>query len=182
MKQAKVSFNYSDYLLLPEDKRYEILDGDLHMVAAPSTRHQRVSQNLETALNQHIRDRKLGAWFHAPYDVVLSEENVVQPDILFVRKERLSVIGEKNLQGTPDLVIEILSEGTRRMDLQIKCKIYARFGIPEYWIVDPDADTVEVLAWTDRGYISSGLYWKSDRLSSPLLPELDLPLAEVFDS
>jgi Uma2 family endonuclease len=182
MRRANVRFTYHDYLLLPEDKRYEILDGDLHMVAVPNTDHQRISINLASALLQHVRKGELGQVLEAPFDVVLSEESVVQPDILFVCKERLGIIGELNLQGAPDLVIEILSAGTRSKDLEIKRKIYARFGVQEYWIVDPEAATVEVLVWSEAGYASAGVYGKSERLSSPLLPELELPLSEIFQS
>jgi Uma2 family endonuclease len=180
MRQARVRFTYNDYLLLPEDKRYEILDGDLYVVAAPNIRHQSVSFNLEVALFQHIRDKGLGRVLHAPCDVVLSAENVVQPDILFIRKERLGIIGEANLQGPPDIAVEILSEPSWRKDLEVKKKIYARFGVPEYWIVDPEAETVEVLVWSELGYVTAGVFRKPDRLSSPLLPDLKLPLSDIF--
>jgi len=180
MRQAKVRYTYNDYLLLPEDKRFEILDGELYMVAAPKTKHQRVSRRLEVALIQHIEERFLGEILHAPYDVILSEENVVQPDILFVRKERSDIIRETNLQGAPDLVIEILSPGSRDKDLELKRKTYARFGIQEYWIVDPDAETAEILLWSEAGYLTAMTYGKSDYLSSPLLPDLNLPLSKVF--
>jgi Uma2 family endonuclease len=180
MRRARVRFTYNDYLLLPEDKRYEILDGDLYVVAAPNIRHQRVSRELFDALLDHVRQGDLGELLPAPCDVILSEENVVQPDILFVRKEHLGIIGEANLQGAPDIVIEILSEVSRRKDLEVKKKIYAQFGVPEYWIVDPEAGTVEVLVWSELGYITAGVCGKSDRLSSPLLPDLNVPLSEVF--
>ena len=116
----------------------------------------------------------------APCDVILSEENVVQPDILFVRRERSGIIGEANLKGAPDLVIEILSPGTRSKDLELKRKTYARFGIQEYWVVDPEAATVEVLVWSEIGYVTAATYGKSDCLSSPLLPNFNLPLSEVL--
>jgi len=180
MRQARVRFTYNDYLLLPEDKRYEILDGDLYVVAPPNIRHQSVSFNLEVALFQHIRDKGLGRVLHAPCDVVLSAENVVQPDILFIRKERLGIIGEANVQGPPDIAVAILSEPSRRKDLEVKKKIYARFGVPEYWIVDPEADTVEVLVWSELGYGTAGVLRKPDRLSSPLLPDLKLSLSDIF--
>lgn len=180
MRQAKVRFTYNDYLLLPEDKRYEILDGDLYVVAAPGTKHQRISLNLEVALFQHVTAKGRGQILHAPCDVLLSAENVVQPDILFVGKERSGIIGEANLQGPPDLVIEILSPTTRSKDLELKRKTYARFGIQEYWILDPEAGTVEVLVWSEIGYVTAGVFGKSDCLSSPLFPELNLPLAEIF--
>lgn len=181
MSRSGVRFTYSDYLRLPEDKRYEILDGEIYVVPAPNTRHQRISKRLEIALVQHAEERGFGEILHAPYDVILSEENVVQPDILFVRKERAGIIGEINLRGAPDLAIEILSPGTRDKDLEIKRKTYADFGIQEYWIVDPEAGTVEALVRTEQGYVRAGIYGKSDRLSSPLLPELNLALDKIFE-
>jgi len=180
MKRANVRFNYDDYLQLPEDKRYEILDGELFVVPAPNTRHQRISKRLEIALIRQVEENGLGEVLDAPYDVLLSEENVVQPDIMFVRKERYAIIGELNIHGAPDLVIEILSPGTRTKDLEIKRKTYAGRGVQEYWIVDPEDATIEVLAWSESGYVSTGCYDASQRLSSPLLPELNLPLREIF--
>jgi Uma2 family endonuclease len=180
MKQANIRFNYHDYLQLPEDKRYEILDGELFVVPAPNIRHQRIAIRLQSRLFEHVEHYHLGELLAAPCDVLLSDENVVQPDILFVVKERLGMIGKANIPGAPDLVVEILSPGGRRKDLEIKRKIYARFGAREYWIVDPDADTVEVLALSESGYITVGVYRESQCLSSPLLPDLNLPLREIF--
>jgi Uma2 family endonuclease len=180
MKQSNVRFDYSDYLQLPEGKRYEILAGELYVVPAPNTRHQRISLRIQTALVRQIAEKGLGELLSAPYDVVLSEENVVQPDILFVRKDRLSLIGEQNLPAAPDLIVEILSPATRKKDLAIKQKIYARFGVQEYWIVDPEADRVEVLTWRESGYITVGVYGATDHLLSPLLPDIDIPLAALF--
>jgi Uma2 family endonuclease len=180
MKRANVRFNYHDYLQLPEDKRYEILDGELHMVAAPSTKHQRVSLNLTVALYQYAKRTGAGTVYEAPCDVILSDENIVQPDILFIRQERNAIIGEANLQGAPDLVVEVLSMGTRLKDLGIKRKTYAGFGVQEYWIVDPEAETVEVLVWSEPGYVRAGIYANTDCLSSPMLPDLNLPVTEIF--
>ncbi len=179
MKRANVRFTYQDYLLLPEDKRYEILDGDLCVVAAPNMRHQRISKRLERALTA-LEEKGLGEMFHAPYDVILSDENVVQPDLLFVRKENAGVVTDMNLQGPPDLAVEILSPGTRNKDLEIKRKIYASYGVQEYWIVDPNVHSVEVLVLSETGYTSAGVYGKTGRFSSPLLPELNLSLSEIF--
>ena len=143
MRRANVRFTYEDYLLLPEDKRYEILEGDLYVVATPNIRHQRIARRLLIVLTQHVEERCPGEVFVAPCDVILSENNITQPDLLFVRKERSGIVGELNLQGAPDVVIEILSAGSRNKDLEIKKKIYAQFGIPEYWVVDPDANNIE---------------------------------------
>lgn len=180
MRRARVRFNYNDYLLLPEDKRYEILDGDLLVVAAPSTEHQSLSLRLEVALFHHVKDKGLGQVLHAPCDVVLSEENVLQPDILFVSKERSGIIGEMNIQGPPDLVIEILSTGSRNKDVDLKRKLYGRFGVLEYWMVDPEHSTVVVLVSSEAGYVTAGAYGKADQLCSPLFPDLVLPLSEIF--
>ncbi len=180
MKRANVRFTYHDYVQLPEDKRYEILEGELCVVPSPNIKHQRVSGNLEMALRQYARGTKSGEVLDAPCDVILSEENVVQPDILYVRKERAGIVGEANIQGPPDLAVEILSPNNRNKDLEVKRKIYARCGVQEYWIVDPDAETIEVLVWNESGYVRAGAYGKGDRLASPLLPDLNLPLNEVF--
>jgi Uma2 family endonuclease len=180
MKQSTVRFNYQDYFQLPEDKRYEILDGELYVVPAPNIRHQRISRRMLVALNAHIEEKGLGEVFDAPCDVVFSDENIAQPDLLFVRRERLGLLTEANLAAAPDLAVEILSPGTRQKDLAIKRKIYARFGVREYWIVDPDANTVEVLVWRKSGYAMAGIYREAEHLVSPLLPELVLPLDRVF--
>jgi Uma2 family endonuclease len=180
MRRANVRFTYSDYLQLPEDKRYEILDGELCVVPAPNIGHQRVGLRLKLALFKYVEDHSLGEVFDAPCDVVLSEENVVHPDILFVSSRRHHIVGPANVGGAPDLAVEILSPSRRGADLEIKRKIYARFGVQEYWTVDPDAGTVEVLVWSESGYASAGVYAITDRLSSPLLPELNLPLSEIF--
>jgi Uma2 family endonuclease len=178
MKKANVRFNYNDYLLLPEDKRYEILDGDLFMVPAPGIKHQRLSITLSAILLKKLS--QFGTVLAAPCDVLLSNEDIVQPDILFVRKERSGIIGEFNIQGSPDLVVEILSQGTRERDLGAKRKIYWKFGVQEYWIVDPEAETIEVLVWSEIGYVTAGVYNKSGRLCSPLLANLKIPLSEIF--
>ncbi len=182
MPKANVRFNYHDYLLLPEDKRYEILDGELYVVPAPNTRHQRLVIDLFDVLLHHVRRKKLGEVLHAPYDVVLSDETVVQPDILFVSNKHPDIIGEGNISGPPDLVIEVLSPGNRKKDLEVKRKLYASFGVREYWVVDPDAQTIEVLIWSEQGYVSAGVFGESDRLSTPVLPNLNLLPSRLFRS
>ncbi len=180
MKRANVRFNYHDYLQLPEDKRYEILDGELFVVPAPNIRHQRLSRKIFEFLLHQAQEKNLGEVLYAPCDVVLADETIVQPDILFVCKERFDIIGKENIAGPPDLVVEILSPGTRNRDTEIKRKLYAGFGVREYWIVDPDAGTIAVLTWTEQGYTSAGIYAQSECLSSPLLPGLNLPLEDLF--
>src|SRR6266498_4123278 len=135
---AALRFTYEDYLLLPEDRRYEIIDGDLFMTPAPGTPHQRIVGNLYLRLRQHVDDSGLGEVLCAPCDVVLSPTDVVQPDILFVAAARLSIIGEKYISEAPDLVVEVLSPSTAERDQDLKMKLYARFAVREFWIADPE--------------------------------------------
>ena len=173
-------FTYEDYLLLPEDRRYEILDGDLFMTPAPTPYHQRVSLNLTFVLLQHVREKSLGEVLEAPCDVVLSKTDILQPDILFVAADRISIIGEKYISGPPDLIVEVLSPSTAERDTDLKTKIYARFGVKEMWIADPDAKTVALLINSGEGFRQEGLFRLGDVLRSPLLPGLSIPLDEVF--
>ena len=150
------------------------------MVPAPKPRHQTIGLNLLVALAQHVKGSDLGQIFHAPCDVVLSPENVVHPDMTFVSRERLQIVGEANIAGSPDLLIEILSPGTRGRDLEIKRKLYARFGVREYWVVDPEDRMIQVLSWTDTGYRLEIIVPHTGTLNSPLFPSLNLNLADIF--
>ncbi|MCR4405186.1 MAG: Uma2 family endonuclease [Candidatus Acetothermia bacterium] len=183
--RTKIKFTYEDYKSLPESetKRYELLGGELVMVPSPTEYHQRISGNLEFILRQFIRERALGQLYYAPLDVVLGqgeEREVTQPDIFFISKERSQIIAEKEIQGAPDLVVEIISPGTEARDRGYKKTLYARHGVKEYWIVDPEAETVEVLLLGERGFARAALYGKADSLRSPLLSGLEIKLEEVF--
>jgi len=135
---------YDDYVQFPDDgKRHEIIEGDHYMTPAPRRKHQRVSVNLATEMSSFAKRHKLGLVFTAPFDVVLSDENVVQPDLLFVSAARAAIVTEDNIQGVPDIIVEILSESTRRKDEVTKRKLYERFGVQEYWVVDPELEIVE---------------------------------------
>jgi Uma2 family endonuclease len=180
LRRANVQVSYQDYQLLPKDTRYEILDGNLCMVSSPNTKHQRVSKKLLIALARQVEERNLGEVFVAPYDVIFSEDNIVQPDIFFIAGGRVGLVGELNLQGAPDLVIEILSAGSRKKDLETKKKIYARFGVGEYWIVNPETETIEVQIWSEIGYLRYAAHAKSGCLSSPLLPSVKIRLQDIF--
>ncbi|HWI65192.1 MAG TPA: Uma2 family endonuclease [Symbiobacteriaceae bacterium] len=173
-------FTYEDYLLLPEDKRYELIEGDFFMTPAPNIRHQAIVGYLFATLWGFVRAHGLGAVFPAPTDVVLSSENVVQPDVLFVSKEQSGIIMKGAIHGAPDLVVEILSPSTSSRDLVLKRKLYGRFGVQEYWIVDPDARTIEVLTPTASGLDTWRQLSAAETLTSPLLPGFSIPLAEVF--
>ncbi len=177
---ASLRFTYSDYLLLPEDRRYEVIDGDLFMTPSPTTYHQRISRNLEFLLHRHVREKGIGEVLYAPCDVVLSETDVVQPDLLFVSRERAGIIGEKCVSGAPDLVVEVLSEATAERDRTVKAKLYARAGVRELWIVDPSERSIALLANTPEGFLRKAFFSSSETLRSPLLPGLEIPLVEIF--
>jgi Uma2 family endonuclease len=176
-------FTYDDYLLLPEDgPRYELIEGELLMTSAPLMGHQRLSSRLNVRIGSFVEREALGELFAAPTDVYLSPTNVVQPDLFFVAKEHSDRITRACLEGPPDLVIEILSDSSRQRDEVVKPRLYARFGIPEYWIFDRFRESVRVFR------LVAGTYRKhaelsaeaGDRLATPLLPGLEIDLAELF--
>jgi Uma2 family endonuclease len=173
-------FTYEDYVLLPEDRRYEVIDGELYLTPAPTPYHQIVKRRIEQHLLEHVQSRGLGEILDAPCDVVLSRFDVLQPDIFFIAAGRLSIMGEKYISDAPDLVVEVLSPGTRKRDRVFKPKRYARFGVREMWIADPDRKTIEVFVNAEEGFRAQALYRGDDVLRSPLLPGLEIPLARVF--
>jgi len=180
----KIVLTYEDYLHLPDDgNRYEILEGELHVAPAPKTKHQIVSLNLAAILHQHVRKHKLGRVLTAPTDVVLSRTNVVQPDLIFLSNERLHLLTESNIQGAPDLIVEVLSEFTEERDRTLKMQIYARHGVKEYWIIDPDHETLEVyrLDPESRALSHQATYQRDEEFSPKLFPELKIELAELWE-
>ena len=175
-----VKFTYEDYKHTPEDKRYELLDGELIMVPAPKVAHQRNSREIEYALLTFVAENDLGEVFYAPTDVVLSDTDVVQPDVLFVSKERSYIITEDNIRGAPDLVIEVLSPSTAQRDRTLKRTLYALHGVPEYWLADSDAKNVLVLTLDNGEYKVAGIYGEGQTLFSPLLPGFTLEVDRIF--
>ncbi len=133
-----------DLQAMPDDgRRHEILEGDLFVSPSPSRRHQRIVSNLAVVL-RHLEDGGFGQALIAPFDVVLSSHTVVEPDALFVAKDREGILTERYVNGPPDIVVEVLSPTTRAVDQGEKLKAYARYGVREYWLVDPEAETVAV--------------------------------------
>lgn len=174
-------FTYEDYQLLPEDKRYEIIEGELLVAPAPTTRHQRILLELAIKLSLHSKAAGVGMVLPAPTDVILSHENIVQPDILFIAKERLGVVDPLGgVHGAPDLVVEILSPSTASRDQLVKRKLYGKYGVREYWVVDPASASIEVLVLRDSGLETWRVFPTGTVLHSPLLPDLLLPTGDVF--
>ena len=171
---------YEDYLETPDDERWELLNGELHMAPSPSMPHQIVATDLVTLLNSFVRARGLGHVITAPADVVLSETNVVQPDLFFVSREREQIITHANIQGAPDLAVEIRSPSTDERARTVKRKLYAEHGVKEYWLVDPDAMTVTVLLLGESAFEEAGVYHKGQTLSSPTLEGFSVNLDDIF--
>jgi Uma2 family endonuclease len=146
---SRVALTYKDYAALPNDgQRYQILDGELCVTPAPNPLHQELSMRLASLLHIHVTTHGLGEVYAAPIDVILSEEpsstTIVQPDIVFVANDRLDRISRRAVDGAPTLAIEILSPSTASLDRRLKFEAYARLGVPYYWIVDPEARTIEM--------------------------------------
>jgi len=173
-------FTYNDYFHMPDEKRYELIEGELFMAPSPNEAHQRISGDLEFLLRQHVRENGLGFVYDAPFDVVLSDEDVVQPDILFISKERSSIITVDNVRGVPDLIIEIISMSTSKRDKKEKNEIYSKYGVKEYWIVDPTVENIEVKVLEEDGLETIKTYTKDEMLTSQVLPDLRIDLKVVF--
>jgi Uma2 family endonuclease len=179
--EGKIVLTYEDYVLLPNDRnRHEILEGELTVTPAPSTKHQTASGNLFVLLAHYIKQRDLGKLFHAPIDLILESTSVLQPDLLFVSKARQSIITERAVEGAPDLVIEILSPATSRTDRLTKAQIYARHRVPAYWIVDPELEVVEIYLLEADGYrLSATLQGKTPAFAPPF-QSLEVTAADLF--
>lgn len=174
-------YTYADYKDLPEELRCEIIEGDLQMTPAPNARHQAISTFLVATVWSFVRSARLGTVLAAPTDVVLAPENVVQPDILFVSMARKDIIDPKaGINGAPDLVMEVLSPSDPRRDQVVKRDLYERYGVQEYWIVDPEDQTVEVLTRSAAGLETWQRFSSGSELTSPLLPGLTIAVEEIF--
>ena len=171
---------YQDYLNMDGDERYELIDGELIMVASPNEAHQIALGALGTRMYVFSEDRELGKVFFAPFDVLLSDTDVVQPDILFVSNERAHIRTPANIRGAPDLVVEILSPSSERRDWREKFELYSKHGVKEYWIVDP-ANRVVWLARLRGGALEiAGTYGIGDTVSSTVLAGFSVKVDDIF--
>jgi Uma2 family endonuclease len=181
MSQAATKMTYEQYCLLPADgKQYEVIDGELFMTPAPRTRHQKIVVRLTEELSRFVRENGLGEVFVAPTDVLLEPHTVVQPDVLFIRKERLAIVKEDAIEGAPDLVVEVLSPSTFYKDLRKKMTAYAQFGVQEYWIVDPETESIEICARRDEKLQLVRRFSSGESVESALLPGFRLAVKDVF--
>ena len=175
------SWTYDDYAALPEDgHRYEIVNGVLVMAPAPSPEHQEIVLEIASYLRTHVKLAGLGRVFPAPVDVDLGSKNVFQPDVVVVLNAHLDRVAAKKIVGAPDLVVEVVSPGSGVMDRIAKYAVYARAGIPEYWIVNPLRETIEVFVLGDGEYHSLGVFQRQDMLPSRVVPGLPVRVGQFF--
>jgi Uma2 family endonuclease len=176
---------YEEFQDLPREevgiRQMELVDGEVFVTPGPNTAHQRTVRKLLRALDEFVEEGDLGEIFIAPYDVVFSKWTALEPDLIFIRKDRSGVITDANVQGAPDLVIEVLSPSTRRHDRERKLRVYEEAGVPELWYLDPAERTAEILELGPNGRYSVAVKLAGhDAIVSRALPGLDLRLAEVL--
>ena len=178
--KPKPKLTYEDYASLPDDERCELIDGELMPMPSPKEIHQRLLLLLGASWLWFVLERGLGAVYTAPFDVILSATNVVQPDLIFVSSARAHIITEDNIRGAPDIVVEILSPSTAGYDRTTKRNLYARHGVREYWLIDPYAKTATVLTLGANGYNTHAVFGEGDTLTSPTLAGFALNLSDLF--
>ena len=179
-----LKLTYDDFLLFPDDgQRHELIDGEHYVTPSPNIRHQDISGRLYLLIGNWLNTHRLGRLFHAPLDVRFSMFDVVEPDLLYVSKERAAdLLAGQHVMGAPDLVVEIASPSTRQRDETIKRRLFENSAVVEYWVVDPDIDVIRVYRRQgDRFARPLELSREAgDVLTSPLFPGLDISLAHVF--
>lgn len=175
---------YHDFVHFPDDgQRHELIDGEHYVTPSPNTRHQELSLRLTLALGSHLAAHPGGRLFYAPYDCVLSDFDVVEPDLLWIAADQLDIITDKHVRGIPALVVEILSPGTRMVDQKTKRDLYGRVGAREYWMIDPSANRIAIHRSNADGRLALALDLSAaagDKLKTPLLPGFSLALADYF--
>ncbi len=175
-----IKLTYREYALLPEGDRRELIEGDFDMTPAPGEKHQRISRNLQFELHKFLDQHPLGELYDAPFDVILEASTVVQPDLLIVLENRRHYIVPEGLRGAPNFLVEILSPSAPERDTVLKRRLYGKFGVEEYWIVDPDAETVQQLVARQAEFESRGVFAKADRVRSAAVSGLEIDLTRVF--
>lgn len=169
-----------DYMRLPEGTRAELIEGEIYMSPSPKEKHQRLVLNLASALKAFAEARGLGRIYVSPFDVHLPSGDIVQPDVIFVSRSRLDIIRDW-IRGVPDLLIEAVSPDNPERDRAVKRDLYARNGVPEYWIVDPEERSVEILRLRGAAYEARGFFEEADTLTSPTMAGLSLPIRPLFE-
>ena len=169
-----------DYRATPEGSRYQLVEGELLMAPAPNRFHQRIITNLVLLLGAHSRAAGIGDVYIAPFDVYLGENDVYQPDLIFVSKERLHILADDGAHGAPELVIEVISPSNAQLDKKRKRGVYARTGVKELWLVDPILLQIHLYDFAKNATKAVRIVDEDESFETPLLPGLIIPAAEVF--
>lgn len=182
--QTATRMTYDEFMALPEEegKHYELIEGELVLNPAPNLRHQTIVGNLHAEFHRYLRKHRVGKVFVAPTDIVLSKENVLEPDIIVVLADRLDRLQKTNVKGAPNIAIEVLSEGSRRKDSITKRRLYEQFGVDEYWIADPETEMVRIYRRAGRAF-DNAIELNTETggtITSPLLPGFALDVKDVF--
>jgi Uma2 family endonuclease len=176
-----IVLTYKEYEALPADgRRYEIHEGELSVVPAPSPEHQIISGNLFMILSSHVKAKGIGRVLYAPLDVVLSDTSIVQPDIVYLDPARLGSLSRRGVEGPPTLVVEILSPTTTLIDRSTKHQLYARHGVPFFWLVDPEGRMVEAFILGPQGYTLAVRASGSGPVCPPPFPDINLIPASLW--
>jgi Uma2 family endonuclease len=177
----RVVLTYEDYLAMPDDgRRYEILDGEVAVTATPVTLHPIIVGNLYWTLRGHVHGRGLGRMYLAPFTVVLANTTVVEPDLVYVDNGRASLVTDRGIRGAPALAIEVLSPTTAANDRGPKFQLYARYGVPYYWIADTDARVLDGYELDGAAYRSTGRVHVDARTALLPFPDLSLGVDELW--
>ncbi|MFN8557475.1 MAG: Uma2 family endonuclease [Dehalococcoidia bacterium] len=180
-RRGNIRFPASDIWDAPEDhNRYEVIDGELYVSPAPSWKHQRGVNRLNIIVGHHVLRHGLGEIVTAPTGVVLDEDNGVEPDIVYLSPARLHLISRRGVEGAPDLVVEALSPSTAERDRGIKMRRYAAAGVPHYWLLDPEAETLEAYRLGAAGYVRTGVYGRGEVFRPELFPGLEIPIDAIW--
>jgi Uma2 family endonuclease len=171
----------AEYRNLPETgPRYQLIEGDFYMAPAPNRFHQDISRNLEVILANYLSTHPIGVLYDAPFDVYLTDIDVFQPDLLIVLNENRSILTDAGAEGVPDFVVEVLSPKTRQLDLVNKKRVYARMGVKELWIIDPEEKDVAVYRFDQDPTEPVTTLSGEMEVNSPLLPDLKISLPDIF--
>lgn len=181
-KEIAGGLTYEEYRLFPADgRRHELIGGEHFVTPSPTTVHQRFVRKLGHLLDDFVTSHGLGEVFFAPLDVVLSPRDVVQPDILFISKARMHRLGRENVQGAPDLVVEVVSESSRHLDRKLKRALYEKYDVLEYWVADPELRILEVFRRDEAGRLAKAAEFEdAGTLTTPILPGLEVDLAALW--
>jgi Uma2 family endonuclease len=174
-------FTADDYRRMPETgPRYQLINGELRMSPAPNRFHQVISKNLQFIIQSYLASHPLGDLYNAPFDVYLSVHDVFQPDLCYVVQERFNILTDAGMEGAPDFVVEILSPGTAALDKREKRAHYAKFGVKELWIIDPELRRIHVYHLTENPNKPRETFDEGDTFESPFFPGLMFDVDRIF--